>query len=348
MRIKEKDLPLSQGVFDATCDVQLKRTASRIALVLLLEMGLFAAVAVLLGFVEEIFAELPHTTVTYMLGELLYGALYFLCFFIPAWVFCKKAKREGEYRKHFALGGLPRTLPLIVLAVLAINLVAAYVNSYVLTSVFPGLNGMLSGSDTATATWYEILMSLVTVAFVPAVCEEILFRGVIVTHLLPYGRTVALLGSGFLFGLMHGNPMQFFYTSLLGVILAYVYVKTRSLGVCMVLHFINNAISVLQSALYGYSPLARSIGIGIELCMIVGGVISIALLLRQRKQGARPEDVGCFGVLHEPHADFAEYPVTKQKRARLFFSPAMIVYAVLSVLSMALLMLTSTLDYFLM
>lgn len=350
MRIKNKALTTAeptQGVFCSDgCDLQLKKTGTRIALVLLLQMGLIQAFGVIIGILQSLFEEVFVEIAACIIGEAVYGIGYFLCFTVPAWIFCIGAKKKGTYCKAFYRGRLPRTMPLIVFGVIAINFAAAYVNSYVMTAIFPGLNGMMVVMENDPMTWYGTLMSIFTVAIVPAICEEILFRGVILSHLLPYGRTVAIMGSGLLFGLMHGNPLQFFYTALLGVVLGYVYVKTQSLAVCMVLHFVNNGLSILQSALYGQSALMSGIAIGIEFGVIVVGAISILILCCREKKKPHPEDVGCFGVIHEPHADFAVCPVTPAKRIRLFFSPAMIIYVVLSVLTMALLAFVFGMAYF--
>ena len=341
MRIKEKTVKnggLAQGAFCSDgYDLQLKRTSTRIALILLLEMGLFQVFAVLITILQTLLDELLIPSAAHIVGQSLHAIGYFSCFVVPARIFCRSAKKKGEYRVGFYRGYLPRTMPLLIFAVIAINFAAAYVNSYVIPAIFPGLEGLMAVMESEPLAWYEIVMSFVTVAIVPAICEEILFRGVILTHLLPYGRTVAIIGSGLLFGLMHGNPLQLFYTSLLGVVLGYVYLKTRSIAVCMVLHFVNNSISVLQSALYDRSPNASGIAIGMELGIIVIGAVSMFLLLRREMGKPRPEDTGCFGRIHELHADVAEYPVTSTKRVQMFFSPAMIIYVVLSVLTMGFL-----------
>ncbi len=328
-------------------DSQLKNTSLRIALVLLLHRAMLGGVVGVITVAQSIFDSLLCVEAAHILGETVYGVGYFLAFAVPAWIFCAVSRKQESFRKGFYRGKLPATMPLIAFAVIALNFAAAYVNSYVLTMVFPGLESLLAVMQEEPMAWYEIMMTFFTIAVVPAICEELLFRGVILSNLLPYGRTVAIMGSGLLFGIMHENPLQIFYTSLMGITLGYVYVKTRSFWVCVLLHFLNNSVSVVQSALVGRSDVADGVSVALELTIIVVGALSVAILLYRHAKRPRPEDTGSFGVLYEPHADFAEYPVTPGKRIALFFSPAMIVYVALSIMTMVILLFTYGLSFFL-
>lgn len=71
--------------------------------------------------------------------------------------------------------------------------------------------------------------------------EEILFRGLVLRTLEPYGRKFAILGSAFLFGIFHGNILQTPFAFAVGLILGYVTLE-YSIVWAMVLHLINNLI----------------------------------------------------------------------------------------------------------
>jgi len=76
--------------------------------------------------------------------------------------------------------------------------------------------------------------------------EEILFRGMILDGFLKrYSPWKAILWSSLIFGLFHLNPWQFIPAFILGVLMGYVYWKTRSLWLCIFIHFINNGLSYL-------------------------------------------------------------------------------------------------------
>lgn len=73
--------------------------------------------------------------------------------------------------------------------------------------------------------------------------EELLFRGVILSGLLRSQRPWVAIGqSALLFGLIHFNPAQSVSTALVGLLLGWLYYRTRSLGLCIALHALNNGI----------------------------------------------------------------------------------------------------------
>jgi hypothetical protein len=63
-----------------------------------------------------------------------------------------------------------------------------------------------------------------------------LFRKLLIDRTRGYGDTIAILLSGLLFGLFHGNLFQFFYAFLVGMVLAYVYTRTGRYLPCVAMH----------------------------------------------------------------------------------------------------------------
>ncbi len=70
--------------------------------------------------------------------------------------------------------------------------------------------------------------------------EEFIFRKLFIDRARRHGDTAAILFSGLLFGLFHGNLYQCFYAALLGILLAYVYTRTSNLWLCVGIHGIIN------------------------------------------------------------------------------------------------------------
>lgn len=94
----------------------------------------------------------------------------------------------------------------------------------------------------------SLFINLVVVAVLPAICEETLFRGFIFTALDRDKKPMrAIILSGVLFGLMHMDMVKILPISLLGIAMAYAVYKTGSIAASMLIHFINNGISVLAS-----------------------------------------------------------------------------------------------------
>jgi sodium transport system permease protein len=81
----------------------------------------------------------------------------------------------------------------------------------------------------------------------PAICEEMLFRGFIFTSFKNKKNVnMAIIGSAILFGFMHIDFIRIIPTTILGVILAYAVYKTGSIFVAMLIHFINNGLVVVM------------------------------------------------------------------------------------------------------
>ncbi|MCS7082241.1 MAG: CPBP family intramembrane metalloprotease [Bacteroidetes bacterium] len=93
-------------------------------------------------------------------------------------------------------------------------------------------------------------LHLVLVAAIPALCEELLFRGYVLRNLMrTWPLWAALLVSGLLFGLYHLRLTQVLPLALLGVLLGYLVWRTGSVWTAVAVHFANNGATVLVAAL---------------------------------------------------------------------------------------------------
>ena len=90
----------------------------------------------------------------------------------------------------------------------------------------------------------------VVFALVPAVCEELAFRGFILSGLEHQHRTrSAILLSALMFGFLHvllSLFQQLFNATLLGIVLGLLAVRSRSILPGILFHFLNNALAVSQ------------------------------------------------------------------------------------------------------
>lgn len=116
-----------------------------------------------------------------------------------------------------------------------------------LTSLFPESTGNVE-TVFADIMSGNVLAVFLVIALAPAVCEEMLFRGVIMHSLkAKYRVSSAIAITAALFGLYHMSLVKFLPTGLLGLLLCLVVWKTGSIYPAMLMHFINNAISVFVS-----------------------------------------------------------------------------------------------------
>lgn len=113
------------------------------------------------------------------------------------------------------------------------------------------LDAMISSasgsSDSISMFLYVCLLAPIT--------EEILFRGLVLRTLAPYGRKFAIFTSAFLFGIFHGNVIQTPYAFLVGLVLGYVTMEHSMLW-AMVLHMFNNLLlGDTLSRVTGFMPM---------------------------------------------------------------------------------------------
>lgn len=178
------------------------------------------------------------------------------------------------------------------------------------------------------------LTTFVILVLLAPVMEEWLFRKLLVDRTIRYGEGTAILLSGLMFGLFHGNLNQFAYTFFVGAFWAFIYIKTGDLRYPILLHmalnfmgsvasmFLLDSISALDgasSAMNGFHfllgtmvPLAFII---VYLVIVLGLVISgIVLLVTNR---------------HRFHLVPAEFFIPRNKRfSVLFLNVGMILYIV--------------------
>ncbi|MBQ7160786.1 MAG: CPBP family intramembrane metalloprotease [Clostridia bacterium] len=93
---------------------------------------------------------------------------------------------------------------------------------------------------------------IIAVVVVPAVCEELIFRGFFLTRLQKTVKPFpAMLISGFIFGAVHFDLYKLLPITVMGTVLAYIAYKTGSFVITALLHMLNNAISVIELARAG-------------------------------------------------------------------------------------------------
>jgi len=101
-----------------------------------------------------------------------------------------------------------------------------------------------------------IAVSIILVGNMPAFCEEMMFRGVILSGFKDnYSAKKAIIVSALLFGIVHLNPWQFVTAFIFGIIAGWVCLKTKSLLLCIYMHLFNNMTSVILSRLEDVIPI---------------------------------------------------------------------------------------------
>lgn len=96
-----------------------------------------------------------------------------------------------------------------------------------------------------------LVLTLFHVGVVPAICEEVLYRGYVMRAFeKSWGILPAILISGLLFGLYHVQLSNLLPLATIGIILGYVTWVSESIYPAMLAHFVNNGGSVLVGSYY--------------------------------------------------------------------------------------------------
>lgn len=312
-----------------------KSTINRLAASLLIFIVLSQVLGLLSQYLSSLYALWLEPEMADIASTLTGGIVYILDFMLPVAFF--RLFSGGRPIEPMKLSPkLPRTTFVYIGAGVAIILAAAYVNYYMISftpySEFSSEMLWAQSYDTVT----QIVLAFVTTAIIPGFVEEFLFRGLVLTNLRPFGRGTAIVGSAVLFGLMHQNVEQIFYATVAGLVLGYIYDKTGSIWCGVLLHMINNGISVLESVvIYRWEEASAD-----RFCSLIEGVIFfigvICLVVwAVKNKKSRPVFAdGIFGEIPEPSGEDVCLEVGARQKVKLFFSPLMITYVALCFINM--------------
>jgi membrane protease YdiL (CAAX protease family) len=124
-----------------------------------------------------------------------------------------------------------------------------------------------------------LALELVALAAAPALCEEALFRGVVLPSLTRFGRGAAVAGAALLFAGFHFSVYRFVPTALLGAVIGIVRLGSGSLWPAIAFHAANNAAVIALVRLDRDTPPGPSTPFG---AVLLGGAalaFTVGLLL---------------------------------------------------------------------
>ena len=143
---------------------------------------------------------------------------------------------------------------------------------------------LLSGTETVdyaneAVAEEPILFALLCTVLIAPICEEYIFRRLLLDRLLFLGDWSAIVISSLFFGLFHTNLYQFLYAFAVGLVLGYVRIMTGSMRWNILLHmFINLFCGVLISYLPDEEWIYSLLGVAVIGCICY----SAAYLLREK------------------------------------------------------------------
>jgi len=247
-RCRREMMTLGFGMFAFMLSIQL----SSVGLVLLLRQfwpSLLSSGWVMLGI---------NALCIYIIGFLV---LYAIVRRVPTW------DRADRPVQKITLGRLLSLFTVSYSAGILSNIIAQVINQ--LIKLATGKWNVNPLEDMMDQSYPLPAMFLYMVIAAPIV-EELIFRGVLLNRLRKYGDLFAMLSSGLLFGLFHGNLTQAIFAFACGVALAYVKLHGGRIWSCIVIHALTN--------LFGFSAFALVRDLNMDMGVEMGVEESIRLL----------------------------------------------------------------------
>lgn len=122
----------------------------------------------------------------------------------------------------------------------------------------------------------SVLATIIFAGILSPIIEEVLFRGVMLNKLRTYGDKIAIITTALLFGLFHENFSQFFYAVGLGMIFAYVTLKTGTIKYSIGIHIMINMMgSVIGTQVLNSTIATMIFGIVVWVFVIAGLILFI-------------------------------------------------------------------------
>lgn len=207
-------------------------------------------------------------------GLILLPVLLFLWFIRVRW-------KAALSIRSFSLGGLTGTLLIAFSSVILVVELGVLHNKVlpVPKSIEDALNNLFVQGNSPG----QLIILLLVIALSPAVCEEVLFRGAILSGLRPrlgFWGSIAVIGV--LFGFFHLSVYRIIPTGILGAVLTYIVLRTGSLIPGMIMHAIVNGASTLIATGHYPAVVDRMINLaeiqqkGLPLWLIVAGAAGFA------------------------------------------------------------------------
>lgn len=138
-------------------------------------------------------------------------------------------------RRNFKIAPLAAT-PFLTVSTMMLSMALLYGFTYL-------TNLMGIGSSVEIPAWnnaVNVVFGILCLALLPALGEELLFRGALLKSLKPLGSVPAIFLSALLFAVQHMSTAQLVHQFILGAILAYIVLKTDNIWYGVIIHFLNN------------------------------------------------------------------------------------------------------------
>ncbi len=311
-------------------------------------VGLFQGLFILLKAIESFdynaFAEKWNSPDFQYLFDIVYSVV---TIGIPFGVAGKFVRKKGLL-KEIPMGK-PRNaknLPILLAGAFGLcifgNIITSYIDAFV--RILTGFEIEMPEIPIPEKSVGGILIFYLAIAVVPALIEEMAFRGIILQSLRRYGDVFAIVSSAVLFGLMHCNLQQIPFAIMAGLVIGYAVVETDSVWTGVIIHFLNNAFSATVTLVTEFcgmdSPEVRAVNV-VFYAIIAIGIICAVKYLKSNKPCFKTSPLINYGKGFYGSVPMYSEKVTLSKLFKTFFLTAPMIIAFIAVVYQTIVFITS-------
>lgn len=207
------------------------------------------------------------------LGGIMSYAFYLLAYFLPLMLFLVFLwDKDRSLQSYFSFDkkDIGFVLPIFAPTIFII-LSVSMLTSFIVTS--------LTGQTNSVDLGDSLLMAIVSHALIPAIFEELLFRFLPMGIFRDESKGALVIISALFFALIHHSLFSIPYAFIAGVIFMIVAISTDSILPTIILHFINNTLSILFIFYENNELFSTLLFVGI----VVVSVLSLVIIFSRKK-----------------------------------------------------------------
>ena len=183
----------------------------------------------------------PNGEMNDQLQMIIYFAIRFAIIYPLMYLTIRKLPKFEIRKNKLGAGGFIACIFITYFLMIVANLIGMTLNSLIGSA---SGNGAVNPLFDVVDNMSPITMILFAAILAP-IWEELLFRKFIIDRVVNYGEVTAMLMSGVMFGLYHGNLAQCTYAFAIGCFLAFIYIRTGRIGYTIAIHMFINGFSTI-------------------------------------------------------------------------------------------------------
>ncbi len=227
----------------------------------------------------------PEVTSAGFLYYLQLALLSFVSVYLPAYLYLRDEKRK--YFSDCFEGVKPSKALLLCVGIGLAGQYTGVLANMPVNILFYFLGIEITPKVPEISTLSSYLGGVVTMCVLPAVFEEVMFRGVVLNYFRQFGKKSAIIFSSLLFAIMHFDFSNFLATFVLGIVLAVLVCRSNRIVYSMIAHFTVNFVSVTSTYIMSTS-LGADFLLDIQLVLLLISIPALIYLMGAFKTSVHP------------------------------------------------------------